>query len=361
MTRLPTAWLFAIVVLVWGTTWHAILYQLGHGSPEFGVTVRFALAGALVLALAAARGATLRLPRRAHARLALQGVFMYGLAYLCVYHAELHVPSGLVAVGYSASPLLAGLGAHWRWGTPLPRSLVAGGLLGLAGVALIFWPELRSAGERPTAALGLAFTFGAVALSAIGALVASRNAHHRIPFWPGLGWSLGYGALAAGLVWAVSAAWTAEAAPGPWLPTAPAWWLSLAYLSIAGTVLAFAAFLTLQQRVGPAKAASIGVITPVLALAVSTAFEGFRPDAFTFAGAALALAGQVLMLWPTRQAGTPAAGRLGASAATAVVAEPVAGAAVAAVTPSEPAAVHPYATAAHPAGSVKTAASRAAE
>lgn len=289
MSRLSTWQLFALAVGIWGTTWHAIVYQLAAMPPAWGVAVRFALAAVAVLALAVWRGDRLRVPAAAQARFALQGVFMYGVSYVCVYHAELHVPSGLVAVGYSASPLLAGVGAWLMWRTPLSRRFLAGGALGVAGVALIFAPERAAVGARPTAALGLAYTVAAVALSAVGALAASRNAVHRLPFWPALGWGLAWGTAAA-------AALAFVEAPPPALPTAPSWWLSLVYLSLAGTVIAFSAFLTLQQRLGPGPAASIGVMTPVLALAVSTAFEGFRPGLWTLAGATLALAGNALML-----------------------------------------------------------------
>ncbi|MBI3155984.1 MAG: DMT family transporter [Burkholderiales bacterium] len=289
MNRLTTWQLFAVAVLIWGTTWHAIVYQLAAMAPAWGVATRFALAAAAVLALSAWRGDRLRFGAAVHARLALQGANMYGLSYICVYHAELHVPSGLVAVGYSASPLLAGVGAWLLWRTPLSRRFLAGGALGVAGVALIFAPELAQVGARPSAALGLAYTVAAVTLSAVGALAASRNAVHRLPFWPALGWGLAWGA-------ATSTALAALTLPWPALPTAPAWWLSLAYLALAGTVLAFAAFLTLQQRIGPGPAASIGVMTPVLALVVSAAFEGFRPGLWTLAGSLLALAGNALML-----------------------------------------------------------------
>jgi len=293
MSRLSTAQLFALTVLIWGTTWHAILYQLALTSPEFGVTLRFALAGGAVLALAAWRRDPLRLPLRAHALLAVQGLFMYGLSYLCVYHAEKHVPSGLVALGYSASPLLAGVGAWLLWRTRLTGRFLAGGAVGMAGVALIFWPEIGAAGQRPTAAQGLVFTVVAVAMSAVGALAATRNRLFGIAFWPALGISMLYGAVAAGAVWlAVQQPTLADLR---W-PAAWSWWLSLIYLTAAGTVLAFAAFLTLQQRIGPGPAASIGVMTPVLALAVSTALEGYRPDVFTLLGALLALAGNVWML-----------------------------------------------------------------
>lgn len=289
MTRLSNFQLFALAVLIWGTTWHAILYQLAASSPEFGVATRFTLAALAVLALAAWRGERLRFSLRAHALLALQGVFMYSLAYLCVYRAELHVPSGLVAVGYSASPLIAGVASHALWQTALTRRFVIGGLLGVVGVALIFWPELLRVGASGGAGLGLLYTAGAVLLSAVGALAASRNAAHALPFWPALG---------LGLAWGAASSWLVVALQGPLpaLPGALSWWLSLAYLALAGTVLAFGAYLTLQQRLGPGKASTVGVMTPVLALAVSAAFEGYRPEALTFAGVALAVIGNLMML-----------------------------------------------------------------
>jgi drug/metabolite transporter (DMT)-like permease len=281
----------ALVVAIWGTTWHAIVYQINHTSPELGVTLRFGLAGLGVLAVAAWHGQNLRLPLRAHGVLALQGLFMYSLSYLCVYHAEKHVPSGLVAVGYSASPLLAGLGAWVLWRTALTPRFLVGGVLGVLGVALIFWPELGTASARASAALGLAFTVGAVLLSAVGALVASRNSRQAMGFWPALGYGLVYGALGSAAVLLVLQQPVK-------LPAVASWWLSMAYLSAFGTVVAFAGFLTLQQRLGPGKAASVGVMTPVVALAVSTALEGYQPEALTFAGAALAIVGNVLMLRP---------------------------------------------------------------
>jgi drug/metabolite transporter (DMT)-like permease len=297
MPRVRSWQLFAIAVLIWGTTWHAILYQIAALPPETGVALRFSLAAAVVLALAAWRGEPLRFPWRVHAHFALQGIFMYGLAYVCVYHAEQHVPSGLVAVGYSASPLIAGLAARALWQTPVSGRFLVGGLLGVAGVALIFAPEIAQVDARPTAGLGLLFTVGAVVLSAVGALAASRNGERGLPFWPALGWGLAWGAGAAVLI-----ALASHPLPAA-LPAAPSWWLSLAYLSVAGTVVAFAAFLTLQQRLGPGPASTVGVMTPVVALVVSTAFEGYRPGLATLAGAALTVAGNVLMLRPRSRAG----------------------------------------------------------
>ena len=103
MHRLSNWQLLAVCVLVWGTTWYAIKFQIGHAPPELDVALRFALAGAVVLAMCKARGIGLRFDARDHARFAAQGMLLYGVSYVCVYHAEQHLVSGLVAVGYSAA------------------------------------------------------------------------------------------------------------------------------------------------------------------------------------------------------------------------------------------------------------------
>ena len=216
---LPTWQLFAVAVAIWGTTWHAILYQLAHTPPEAGVALRFALAGVLALGVALWRGDRVRCTGAQHARIATQGVFMYSLSYLCVYHAEQHVPSGLVAVGYSASPLVNGIGAWLLWRMALTPRFLIGGVLCVAGVALIFAPEFAAVRAGDAALRGALFTVGAVALSAVGSLLSSRNAAHRLPFWPTMGWGMLYSALLSALIAAISG----QPLAAPALLAAPAW------------------------------------------------------------------------------------------------------------------------------------------
>jgi len=299
MSRFKTWQLFAICVVVWGTTWHAITYQLYDFSAETGVAVRFALAGFALLAYCRWRGVPLGHSLADHGALALQGVFLYGVSYVCVYHAERHIPSGLVAVGYSASPLLSAIGAAMLFGAPLRRRFVVGGALGVCGVVVIFWTEITRASGSERAALGALFTVASVLLSAVGSLAASRNRRRGIALLPAMGFGMLYGSIAAAVV-------ALAAGRSIVLPSAPGWWLSLAYLAFAGSVLTFACFLTLQDRVGVGAAGTVGLMTPLLALVVSMAFEGFRPDALTVVGAALAVAGNALMLSPRRSSRVPA-------------------------------------------------------
>jgi len=301
MSRFKTWQLFAICVVVWGTTWHAITYQLFDFSAESGVAVRFALAGSAVLAFCRWRGVPLARSLADHGALALQGVFLYGVSYVCVYHAERFVPSGLVAVGYSASPLLSGIGAALLFGAALSRRFVVGGVLGVCGVVVIFWTEITRASGSERATLGALFTVASVLLSAVGSLVASRNRKRGIALLPAMGFGMIYGSIAAAIV-------ALAVGRSIVVPSAPSWWLSLAYLAFAGSVLTFACFLTLQDRVGVGAAGTVGVMTPLLALVVSIALEGFRPDVRTAAGAALAVAGNALMLLPARSGLRPAPG-----------------------------------------------------
>ena len=141
----------------------------------------------------------------------------------------------------------------------------------MCGVVVIFWTEITRASGGERAALGALLTVASVLLSAVGSLVASRNRRRGVALLPAMGFGMLYGAIAAAIV---ALAFGRSVA----LPTAPSWWLSLAYLAFAGSVLTFACFLTLQDRVGVGPAGTVGVMTPLLALLVSIAFEGFRPD-----------------------------------------------------------------------------------
>ena len=292
LLQLRTWHLFALAVLIWGTTWHAIIYQLAEAPAEFGVALRFTVAGLLALAWGLRVGQPVRLSRRGHLLAATQGLLMYSVSYLGIYHAERFVPSGLVAVGYSASPLLLGLAARVLWGTPLTWHLMLGGAMGVSGVVMIFWPELSHAQADGRTAWGAMLTAAAVLVSTVGNVVASRNKAAGLPFWTSMGWGMLYGAFICWLIVIVTG-------QGPTRGVgsfSAAWWASFTYLSCLGTVVAFACYLALQHRLGLARTGTIGVATPLVAMVMSVAFEGYEPQWVSWIGLAMTLLGSTLAL-----------------------------------------------------------------
>ena len=283
--------LFAIPTLIWGSTWFAIKFQLGVVPPEVSVAYRFALAALILAAWCAATGRSLALPRRAHAWMALQGLTMFGLNYVAVYEAEQRLASGLVAVVFATIVFMTPFGARAAFGTPVAARTLAGAVLGVAGIALLFLPELRAAGEGGANALGLAFAIASPAIAALGNLVSMRMQRDQLPVLSSTAWGMGYGALAVAVVaGAAGASWTFD-------PRAP-YVLSLLYLAVFGSIVAFATYLTLLKRVGPGPSSFIGVATPVVAMLVSTAFEGYQWTWVGVLGVALAAIGNLIALRP---------------------------------------------------------------
>lgn len=285
--------LFCATVAIWGTTWFAIKSQLDALAPEFGVALRFFVAALIVVAWCLARGQSLRFVGRTHAWLALQGAFGFSLAYILIYHAERFIVSGLVAVGYAAAPLINLALSRFFFGTSMPARVAAGGALGLAGIALVFWPTIapvvaRGAGD-PSVPIGAALTIAAVLLSCLTNMITLRLQREGTTGWPPIGIAMGYGAVCSFIV-ALSLQRPGAIA---WSPTFVS---SLAYLSIVGSVLAFGAYFALLGRIGAARAAYVGVMTPLVALVVSTWLEGFEWQLPTFLGVGLALAGNIVAL-----------------------------------------------------------------
>lgn len=292
---MPTAALYAVCVLVWGTTWFAITAQIAALAPEVGVAVRFGLAAVALLAWCGARGVALRFTPRLQALFALQGLSGLCAAYICIYHAERFVVSGVVAVGYAASPLIGLVTARLFLGTPVSRRVAAGGALGLVGVALIFAREFARVEAGASVAAGAALTAAAVLLSSVSTTVAARYQREGVSGWAPLAWAMVYGAAGAALVALVAGRSWQIAWSGAFLA-------SLAYLTLAGSVVAFGAFYALVHRIGPARAGYIGVLTPVVALVVSSLLEGFTWSGETVLGVVLAIAGQAVAIWPARAA-----------------------------------------------------------
>ncbi|MDE2218813.1 MAG: EamA family transporter [Gammaproteobacteria bacterium] len=281
--------LYVVTVLIWGSTWFAITLQLGVVPPAVSVAWRFLAAAAILIGFALLRGLPLRFGRRDHLWMALQGLLLFCLNYVGFYVSEQYLASGLVAVICSMLTVgnIIGMRVFFDVHTQLVNLL--GALLGIIGVVVLFWPEMHALSVTSGTTAGIAWALGATISASLGNMVATRNQRHALPVLQVNGWSMLYGALITSLI----ALATGQRFVFDW-----SWRYlgALAYLAVFGSVLAFGAYLTLMKRIGAGRAGYSMVAIPVVALLISTFLEGLQWTATLWAGVALCLAGNVLVL-----------------------------------------------------------------
>ncbi|MDP9000561.1 MAG: EamA family transporter [Myxococcota bacterium] len=280
--------LFVVSSLIWGTTWVTIKFQLGVVAPEVSVAYRFGLAALVLFAWCKLRGIPLRFDARAHASLALLGLLQYAASYVLLYMSEAFLTSGVAAVLFALVLVWNIVGARIFFNRPLPLLVAAGAVVGIAGVTLVFWPEVSQ--------LGVAGQTGGVVLAVLATLTASagnlwseRVYAQKVGVASSTAWAILYASFGVALYCLLRGIPFA-------FDLSPAYLVSLAYLALFGSVVAFIAWLTLLRRVGAGRASYTAVVIPVLAMAVSTVFEGYRWSAMALWGMALVLAGNVMVL-----------------------------------------------------------------
>lgn len=260
--------LYAVTVLIWGTSWLAIIYQLGVVDPMVSVAYRFILAAVIMHGLCWVRRQPMRFSRRDHCFLALQGASLFALNYWLFYNAELHIASGLAAVVFSTIIVWNILiGAVWIR-HPLDRRVLLGAGLGLCGIALVFWPEVQDFEANETGLYGLGLSIVATILASLGNIASARNQQAGISVLSSNAWAMTYGAGLMVLLALVSGK------PFDFMAT-PLYVGALLYLSVFASVIAFWSYLTLVGEIGPDRAAYATLLFPLVALGLSTVFEDY--------------------------------------------------------------------------------------
>ena len=281
--------LFAVCVLIWGSTWIAITFQLGQVAPEMSVGYRFLLASTALFAFCRMRRLPLRFGLVPHLDFVMLGASMFCISYIFVYYAETFIVSGMVAVGYSASPMINMFLSRIFFGTPVTPRVTTGALLGVVGIVCVFWPEFGKLSTNRSTEMGALLTVLAVFASAAGSMIAMRTQQRGYPTWSSMAWGMFYGGLLALLIGALFGKhFTFEDSTG--------YVLSMLYLAMFGSIITFACYLTLIKRLGAARASYVGVMVPVAALVLSFFFEKFAWGWLTTVGVALSIAGNIAML-----------------------------------------------------------------
>ena len=287
------ALLYLTTVLIWGTTWIAIKWELGAVPIAQSIAARFMLAALVLFAILALKG-RVRRPRGEALRLVLaQGLCLFCFNFLCFYQATRWVPSGLVAVVFSTATLWNAVNARLFFGQRLAPRVLAGGALGLFGIALLFWPQIVAQSFSPSELLGLALALLGTLCFSLGNMLSSRL--QRLGWVPleTNAWAMLSGAsilLLGSLVFGPPLVWC----------DSPRYLGALLYLAVPGSVIGFTAYLMLVGRIGAERAAYATVMFPLVALNVSVWLEDYHWTTPALLGVVLVLAGNLLVFMKPR-------------------------------------------------------------
>lgn len=294
---MPYQLLYLFTVLIWGSTWLAITFQLGVVDPIWSVAYRFALAAAVLMVFCLVTRRRLRFGLSDHGFMALQGTFLFSINYILFYFSIEHVTSGLIAVIFSTIVFMNIFNGAILLRTPIRAHVLAGASLGLLGITLVFWPEFRAFSASSETLVGVSLAIAATWFASVGNVASLRNQRANLGVIESNTFGMAYGAALTTIVaWGVGAELRFD------------WSLSyissLIYLSVVGSVIAFGCYLSLLGRIGADRAAYAGVMFPIVALVLSTLFEDYTWSGPAFIGIALVLAGNLLVLVRTKKRDT---------------------------------------------------------
>ena len=280
---------FLLVSIVWGSTWLVVKDQLAAVPPGWSITWRFLLASIAMVVMARLRRDSLRLPPGGQRLAALVGLMQFCINYQFFYPSERHVTSGVVAVLYALLMVPNALLSAIFLRTAMSARFIVGSAVALLGIGLLLLHEMRLAppGSAVPLGVGLAVT-GILAASVANVAQAAEAARASRPV-PFMAWAMIWGT-------ALDALCALVTAGPPVIDPSPRYLAGIAYLAIFGSALTFPLYFRLIRDMGAGKAAYTGVVTPVVAMLVSTLFEGYRWSLLAAAGCVVAIAGLLIAL-----------------------------------------------------------------
>ena len=253
---------YALLCVIWGSTWMVIKVGYGGLGPFNVAGLRFLIAGALMAVVAQATRARWPRGRPEWTAVMVVGVLMFAGDYGLIYWAEQYIASGLTAVLFATLPLMTLFIARaYIPGERITTGKLASSVLALVGTGALFADQLRvdTAAVRPMLAV-----LGATLCAAIASVVSKRDAHD-IPSATLNATSMLVGAgvlLVAALVHG----------EGFRVPTDAGTWAAVAYLSLVGSVLAFLIYFSLLKTWSVMSLSFISVFTPAIALLLGFVF-----------------------------------------------------------------------------------------
>ena len=281
---------FALVTLIWSSTWIVIRDQIGSVPPSWSVCYRFALAGVAMAIFCRMRGVSLRIGGAAVAFAAVLGTAQFVLNFNFVYRAELTLTSGVVAVIYAMLLIPNSILAFLIFRQPVSRAFIAGSVVATTGIILMLTHEYHAADIAPGDVLaGVGFALAGLLSASAANVMQGMDIARRLPMIAVLAWAMLIGAV-------VDAAYALATVGPPVAEWRTGYWLGVAWLGLVGSVITFPLYFRLIQRMGAGRAAYTSVLIPVIAMLISTLLEGYRWTGLAAGGAMLAVAGMAIAL-----------------------------------------------------------------
>ncbi len=280
---------FIFLALVWGSTWLVIKDQISEVPSAWSVVWRFVLAATAMAAFALLRRERMRLTGREMAVAVAMGFFQFSLNFQLIYQSEHYLTSGLVAVVFALMIVPNAILARLVLGAALTGRFLAGSAIALAGIALLMLHEYRIAPPNSGVTTGVLLVTGAIFSVSIGNLLQATQTARAVPVVSLMAWGMIWGVVASGAYAIVSVG-------APVLDPRPAYLAGIAYLGLVGSALTFPLYSQLIRDWGPGPAAYNGVAVPVVAMILSTLFEGYQWSLLAGGGAVLAMAGLLVAL-----------------------------------------------------------------
>ncbi|WP_202262972.1 MULTISPECIES: DMT family transporter [unclassified Alteromonas] len=283
------ATLFSLCCLIWGSTWIAITYQIGHTSETFAIALRYLLASACLGAYCLIKRLPLALPVHVHIKMAAVGVFLYSLNYTLLYLAQAHIISALLALMSSCIIYINVVLRRWWLKEPIRKEVVVGATFGLGGIICLFVPEFSKVSMDAALATGLGIAFVSFLCASIGNVISERILTAGTPVIQMNFYAMSYAMILLFI--------TSLLLPGTLvIPSSTSFYLSLVYLALFGSVFAFGAYMKLLKQMGADKAAYVVLVYPMVALLISTFFEGYQWTMLSVVGVVIVLMGNAIAM-----------------------------------------------------------------
>ncbi len=278
-----------MTILIWGSTWLAIKFQLGTIDPMVSVAYRFSLAAVILLFWCRVFRLKMRFSVKDHIGIALQGVFLFALNYLLFYWAELTLTSGLAAVIFSTILFMNMVNGAIFLRTPFDSKVITGGVFGLSGIILVFRGEFSTFHFGDKTFIAVMLCFAATFLASVGNIISAYNQKKNLPVIQTNAYGMAYGAVLMLILAFVSGKQFN-------FSYTPLYIGSLFYLAVFGSIIAFGCYLTLVGNIGADRAAYATLLFPIVALFFSMVWEDYKWTPSAIAGISLILCGNLLML-----------------------------------------------------------------